>query len=87
MMDRDSILPVIQLLHMADLVSDVSTPVDVCCLHDVLEDLVLALQHGAVVGGAGEERAVNLVALFHNLSEIQNGWFRYLINQLRTEIN
>lgn len=50
---------------MADLVRDVSAAVSISSLNDVLEDLVLALQHGAVVRGAGEEGTVDLVALFH----------------------
>lgn len=49
------------------LVGDVGGAVGGGGAHDVLEHLVLALQHGAVVCGAGEEAAVRLVAGLYNL--------------------
>lgn len=61
-------VPFIKVPHESDLLGDVSAPVGVGRLDDVLEDFVLALQHGAVVRRAGEERAVHLVALGDHLT-------------------
>lgn len=49
------------------LVGDVGGAVGGGGAHDVLEHLVLALQHGAVVRGAGEEAAMGFVEGLHHL--------------------
>lgn len=63
-------IPVIEIPHEPQLVGDVGAAVGVRRAHDVLEHLVLALQHGAVVRGAREERAVHFVPLLHYLAVV-----------------